>query len=133
LAYFALRDKKKCLEYLNQALADYRGKQDRQGEAFTLTNLASAYGFLVNDSLKSIDYFQQAITQLELLNDRASEANALQLMGAAWIKLQNPDMAVQSFNRALFLYSRLGNAQGEASVRRQLSALGEPEAIASAR
>ncbi len=102
LAYFALRDKKKCVEYLKQALAAYRAKQDRQGEAWTLTNLGSTYGFLINDPQKAIDYFQQAITKLELLNDRTSEANALQLMGAAWIKLQNPDMAVESFKRALF-------------------------------
>ena len=133
LAYFALRDKKKCVDYLGQALADYRVKQDRQGEALTLTNLGSTYAFLINDPHKALDYFQEAITKIELTNDRLSEANAVQLMGTLWIKLQNPDMAVQCFNRALFLYSRLGNVQGVASVRKQLSALGEPETVASAR
>ena len=52
-------------------------------------------------------------------------------MGGIWIKLQKPDLAADSFNRSLFLYSRLGNAQGEASVRRQLRIMGESEDRAS--
>jgi tetratricopeptide (TPR) repeat protein len=133
LAYFALHDKKKCLEYLDESLAAYRAAQDRQGEARALTNLGSTYGFLINDPLKSLDYFQQAVTQLELLNDRSTEASALELMGVVWLKLQKQETAVQSFQRALFLYERIGNTQGEASVRRQLSAVSDAEAIASVR
>ncbi len=133
LAYFGLHDKKKCLENLDHALAEYRAKQDRQGEASVLTNLGSAYAFLGNDPHKALDYFQEAVTKLELLNDRSSEANAFQVMGLVWLKLQNHDMAVQSFQRALFLFGRTGNAQGEVSVRKQLKAITETETIASAR
>jgi tetratricopeptide (TPR) repeat protein len=135
LAYFALHDKKKCVEYLEQSLSAYRAAQDREGEAHALTNLGSTYGFLINDPHKAIDYFQQAVTQLELLNDRSTEADALELMGGVWRKLQKQDMAVESFNRALVLYERTGNVQGEASVRRQLSAVAasNTETIASAR
>ena len=133
LAYFALRDKKKCLEFLNQSLASYRAIQDRQGEAHTLTNLASIYGFMLNDPHKAIDYFQQALTKLELIDDRPTEASALELMGSVWLKLQKQDMAVQSFQRALFLYDRIGNAKGEASVRKQLSKVSDTGAIAAAR
>lgn len=132
LAFFALRDKKKCVEYLDQSLTAYRAIQSRTGEARTLTNLGSTYGFLINDSHKAIDYFQEAITKLELVNDRSTEADALELMGCVWIKLQKQDMAVQSFQRALFLYERAGNVKGMASVRKQLSALSDGEAIASA-
>jgi tetratricopeptide (TPR) repeat protein len=133
LAYFGLHDKKKCLEYLNQALTEYRAKQDRRGEASALINLGSAYAFLGDDPHKALDYFQQAVSKLELLNDHSSEANALEVMGLVWLKLQNKDMAVQSFQRALFLFGRTGNTQGEASVRKQLRAVGETETIASAR
>lgn len=133
LAYFALHDKKKCLESLDQALAAYRSRQDRQGEAHTLTNLGSTYGFLINDPHRALDYFQQAVTQLELLNDRATEASALELMGGIWLKLQKQDMALQSYQRALSLYVRLGNAQGEASARKQLSAVGSSDTVASTR
>jgi len=133
LAYFALHDKKKCVEYLDQSLADYRAVQDRQGEARALTNLGSTYRFLINDPHKALDYFQRAVTELELLNDRSTEASALELMGGVWMKLQKQDMAVESFHRALFLYERAGNVRGEASVRRQLSAVDDTETIASAR
>jgi len=131
LAYFALRDTKKCLEYLNQALASYRALHDRQGEASTLTNIASAYGFLMNDPHKAIDYFQGAVTELELLDNRASEANALELMGIAWLKLEKQGTAVQTFQRALFLYSRIGDAQGKASVLKYLKNAGG-DTVASA-
>jgi tetratricopeptide (TPR) repeat protein len=127
LTYFALHDKKKCLAYLNQSLASYRARQDRQGEARALTNLGSTYGFLVNDPHKALDYFQEAVTKLELINDRSTEANALELMGGIWLKLQKQDMAVDSFQRALFLYGRVGDSHGEASVRKQLKAAGDPQ------
>ena len=56
-------------------------------------------------------------------------------MGGVWRKLQKQDMAVESYHRALVLYERTGNVQGEASVRRQLStvAASNTETIASAR
>jgi tetratricopeptide (TPR) repeat protein len=126
-----LRDKKKCVSYLEQALASYRALQDRGGEASALTNLGSTYGFLLNDLPKGLDYFQKAVTKLELLNDRGSEANALDLMGELWLKLDKPEMAQISFQHALTLFSETGNALGEAAVRRHMSALGETEVIAS--
>ena len=91
----------------------YRARQDRQGEALTLTNLGSTYGFLINDPHKALDYFQEALTELELVNDRSTEADALELMGNIWLKLQKPDMAADTFHRSLFLYSRLGMRMGK--------------------
>jgi tetratricopeptide (TPR) repeat protein len=131
LAYFGLHDRKKCLTNFNQALDSYRAMHDRQGEASTLTNIASAYSFLVHDQHKAIDYFQQAITTLELLDNKSQEANALELMGIVWMKLDKPDTAVQTFQRALFLYSRIGDARGKASVLKYLKSAGG-ETIASA-
>jgi tetratricopeptide (TPR) repeat protein len=131
LSFFLLRDKKSCVSYLDRALASYHVIEDRQGEASTLTNLGSAYGFLLNDPHKSLDYFQLAVTKLELLNDRASEANTLDIMGELWLKLGKPEMAAISFQHALALFSQTGNAQGQASVRKHLGALGEAGAVAS--
>ena len=131
LSFFQMGDKKKCVSYLDRALASYQAMQDRQGEAFTLTNLGSAYGFLLNNPHKSLDYFQEAITKLELLNDRESEANALELMGELWLKLAKPEMAAISFQHALTLFSQTGNAEGEASARKHLKALDEAETVAS--
>ena len=125
LAYFSVHDKKNCLTNLEQALADYRARHDLHGEAVTLVNLGSTYGFLANDPHKAVNYFQEALTKLEVLNDRSTEAGALELLGGVWIKLQKPDIAANTFKRSLFLFSRLGNAQGEASVRKQLRIMGE--------
>ena len=118
LTYFALSDKKKCVEYLDQALAIYRAMQDRRGEALTLTNLGSAYGFLINDPHKALEYFQEAITKLELLNDRSTEADALELDGSCSGSNCKSGMAGQAFNERSFSYSAAGESQGEASVRK---------------
>lgn len=132
LSFFLLGDKKNCVSYFDQALAAFRAKHDRHGEALTLTNLGSVYGFLLNNPHRSLDYFQDAVTKLELSNDRGSEANALDLMGELWLKLGKPEMAEITFQHALTLFSQTGDSQGEASVRRHMSALGEAGRIASA-
>jgi len=131
LSYFVLRDRKKCLSYLDQAASSYRAHQDRHGEALTLVNLGSVYGFLMNDPHKALDLFQEAITQLELLNDRAAEANAMDIVGELWQKLGKPEMAVISFQHALTLYGSLGDTKGEAAVRKHQEALGLTGAMAS--
>ncbi|HMG85889.1 MAG TPA: tetratricopeptide repeat protein [Terracidiphilus sp.] len=133
LTYFVLGDKKKCLAYLGQAVASYHAQRDRRGEALTITNLGSTYAFLINDPHKALDFFQDAVTRLELLNDRASEANALDLMGELWLKLGKPELASLTFQHSLALYGALGDTQGQASVRRHMRNMVQPETIASTR
>jgi len=133
LTYFSLHDKKRCLENLNKALDLYRTLGDRHGEALALSNLGTMYNFLANDPEKALGVFQEAVTKLELLDDRSSEANALDNMGVVWLNLHKPEMAALSFQRAVAMYRRIGDSQGEASVRRHMEALGQPETIASGR
>jgi tetratricopeptide (TPR) repeat protein len=131
LTYFSLRNKKKCLEKLNEALASYRALGDRHGEALALSNLGSTYNFLVNDPQKALEMFQEAVTKLELVEDRSSEANALDNMGVVWLNLRKPEMASLSFQHAITLFRAVGDAQGEAAVRRHMEALDQPGTIAS--
>jgi tetratricopeptide (TPR) repeat protein len=133
LTYFVLGDKKKCLAYLGQAIASYHAQRDRRGEARIITNLGSAYAFLINDPHKALDFFQDAVTRLELLNDRASEANALDLTGELWLKLGKPELASLTFQHSLAIYGALGDTQGQASVRRHMRDIVQPETIASTR
>jgi tetratricopeptide (TPR) repeat protein len=133
LGYFALRDKKKCFDNLNEALASYRALGDRRGEARTLVNLGAGYNFLANDPEKALGVFQEAITELQLLDDRSAEANALDNLGVVWIKLHKPEMASLSFQRAIALYQKSGDTKGEAAVRKHMKVLGEPGNVAMAR
>lgn len=131
LTYFAVRDKKKCLESLNAALTSYRAIGDRHGEALTLSNLAAFYTYLGNDPQKALALFQDAVTKLEFFDDHENEANALDSMGVLWLNLGKPEMASLTFQHAIALYRGVGDVQGEASVRKHMRALGQPENIAS--
>lgn len=131
VAYFALHDGKKCLENLNQSLKSFRAQHDRQGESRTLTNLGATYGFLFNDPHKALDFYQEAVTELELINDRSTEANALEVMGDVWLKLGKPEMAALSFQHAIFLYHKEGDAGGEEAVRKHSNALSNELSLAA--
>jgi tetratricopeptide (TPR) repeat protein len=132
LTYFSLNNRKRCFESLNEALGIFRELRDTRGEALALINLGAAYTFLANDPLKAVGFLQEAITKLEVLNDRESEASALDKMGVAWHNLGKPEMAGLSFQHALALFHAVGDAQGEAAVRKHMRTLGEQQAQASA-
>lgn len=131
LTWFSLNNRKKCIESLNEALGIFRDLHDPHGESLALVNLGAAYIFLANDSFKAIDLLQQAATKLELLNDRDCEAGALDKMGIAWHNLGKSEMAGLSFQHALELFHRAGDAQGEAAVRKHMRTLGDQQAQAS--
>lgn len=131
VAYLSLRDKKKSLEYLNQALASYRTQGDRRAVGLTLNNLGMVYNMLANDSQKALDYFQESMTELQLIDDRDSEGVVLDNIGGVCTKLGHKDMAELSFDRALRLFLRVGDADGQARVQRHLRSLGESAVVAS--
>ena len=133
LTYFALNNRKRCFESLNQALDIFRELQDRRSEALALANLGTAYIYLMNDPMKAVDFLQQAITRLELLNDRDSEAGALDKIGIAWHNLGKSEMAGLSFQHALELFHQVGDTQGEAAVQKHMRTLGEQQVQASSR
>lgn len=132
LTYFALRDKKRCIGNLNEALAVFRSAGDHRGEAMALVNLGAAFNYLAGDREKALDMFQEAITKLELLGDLASEANALDHEGVVWLNLHKPEMASLTFQHAMAIYQKTGDTLGEAAARRHMEAIGYSGTRASA-
>lgn len=131
VAYLSVRDKKKSVEYLNLALASYRASGDRRAIALTLNNLGMAFNMLANDSQKALDYFQQSMTELQLIDDRDSQGVVLDNIGALCIKLGQKEMAELSFDRALQLFRRTRDTEGQARVQKHLRMLNESATIAS--
>lgn len=131
VAYLSLRDKKKSVDYLNRALASYRASGDRHAVALTLNNLGMAYNMLANDSQRALDYFQQSMTELQLIDDRDSQGIVLDNIGALCIKLGQKEMAEVSFDRALQLFRRTGDTEGQARVQKHLRMLNESATVAS--
>ena len=131
VAYLALGNKKKSIEYLDQALSFYRARNDHRAVALTLNNLGMVSSSLENDAQKALSYFQRAMTELQLTDDRDSEGTVLDNIGAVCVKLGRRDMAEVSFDRALELFRRTGDTQGELRVRRHLRKLGDSGTLAS--
>ena len=58
--YDALGDKRKALDFYEQALPLRRQVGDRGGEATTLNNIGSVYSAL-GDKRKALDFYEQAL------------------------------------------------------------------------
>ena len=129
--YLSLANRKKTLDYLDQARAAYHDDGDRHGEILTLINMGAAESLLAHNPRKAIALLQQAIGELEPLHDRSNQADAYELLGLVWAGIHKPETAERNFQRALELYKGLGDAHGEARALRHLRTLGQSHDLAS--
>jgi CHAT domain-containing protein len=82
VAYYALGDYVKAIEYQQQHLVIAREIGDRTGEGRVLGNLGNAYYFL-RDYAKAIDYYQQSLVIARKIGDLDGEGYGLNGLGAA--------------------------------------------------
>ena len=80
MVYDALGDKRKALDFFEQALPLYRQVGDRGGEATTLNNIGMVYDAL-GDKRKALDFFEQALPLSRQVGDRRGEATTLNNLG----------------------------------------------------
>ena len=79
VAWAALGDARKAIEYHEQRLVIAREIGDRRGEGNSLGNLGTAWAAL-GDARKAIEFYEQALVVAREIGDRRGEANgALQL------------------------------------------------------
>ena len=71
--YSALGDKRKALDFYEQALPLRRQVGDRGGEATTLNNIGGVYSAL-GDKRKALDSYEQALPLLHQVGDRWHES-----------------------------------------------------------
>src|SRR3989441_4614988 len=76
VAYRALGDYRRAIEYYEQHLQIAREIGDRGGEGGALGNLGVAYGAL-GESRRAIEYLEQALTILREIGNRGGEGSAL--------------------------------------------------------
>ena len=72
MVYSALGEKRKALDYYEQALPLIRQVGDRAGEATTLNNIGGVYAAL-GDKRKALDYYEQALPLRRQVGDRGGE------------------------------------------------------------
>jgi tetratricopeptide (TPR) repeat protein len=119
LAYAALGDARKAIEYYEQALVIDREIGDRRGEGADLGNMGLAYANL-GDARKAIEYYEQHLVIAREIGDRRGEGNALWNMSLALHGLDKRSQAIAMAESALKIYELI-ESPGAARVRQQLT------------
>ncbi len=99
IAYAALGDAGKAIEYYEQALVIAREIGDRRGEGAALGNLGIAYADL-GDARKAIEYYEQALAIAREIGDRRGEGAALGNLGIAYAALGDARKAIEYYEQA---------------------------------
>lgn len=120
LAYAALGQVEKAIEYYEQALSIDREIGDRRGEGADLGNLGNAYADL-GQVKKAIGYYEQALVIDQEVGDQQGEEADLGNLGNAYAVLGQVEHAVNYFEKAMVIAKEIGDRRGEGN---QLSNLG---------
>jgi tetratricopeptide (TPR) repeat protein len=103
LAYAALGDARKAIEFYEQCLELHREIGDRRGEGDALGNLGNAYAAL-GDARKAIEFYEQQLVIVREIGDRRGEGNALANLGMAYKTLGEKDKARAMWEGALQIF-----------------------------
>jgi tetratricopeptide (TPR) repeat protein len=112
LAYRALGQVARAIEYHEQALAIYRMFGDQRGEAHQLSNLGNAYHKLEQVE-RAIKYHQQALAIAREIGDRRGEGADLGNLGNAYHDLGQLERAAEYHELALAIHCEIGDRRGE--------------------
>jgi tetratricopeptide (TPR) repeat protein len=115
VAYAALGDARKAIEFYEQALAIAQEIGDRRGEGADLANLGLAYAAL-GDARKAIEFYEQALAIAREIGDRRGEGNALGNLGLAYADLGDARKAIEFYQQALAVMQEIGDRRGEGNA-----------------
>ncbi len=129
LAYAALGEPRKAIEFHVQALIIDREIGDRRGEGQDLGNLGLAYAAL-GEPRKAIEFHDQALIIDREIGDRRGEGQDLGNLGNAYRQLGEPRKAIGFYEQQLVITREIGDRRGEGAALGNLgnahSQLGEP-------
>ncbi|MFN2511838.1 MAG: tetratricopeptide repeat protein [Pyrinomonadaceae bacterium] len=108
-------ERRKALEYHNQARPLLGEIGDRKHEVETLNYIGLIYGSLGEYST-SLKYFNNALLLARTVSDRTLEAKILYNIGRAYSFLSEPQKALELFNQALSIFKAVGDSAGESRV-----------------
>jgi tetratricopeptide (TPR) repeat protein len=120
VAYAALGDAKKAIEFYEQRLVIAREIGDRRGEGNALGNLGLAYADL-GDAKKAIEFYEQRLVIAREIGDRRGEGNALGNLGNAYAALGDAKKAIEFHEQALVIDREIGDRLGEGNAMWNMS------------
>jgi len=112
VAYAALGEVRRAIEYHEQALKMAREIGDRHGEGVHLSNLGIAYENL-GEVRRAIEYYEQALTVAREIGDRRGEGARLGNLGLAYADLGEVRRAIEYHEQALEIDREIGDRRGE--------------------
>ena len=115
IAYVALGEKQKALDYCNQALPVLRQLGDRPEEAWTLNYIGTIYDSLW-DRRNALEYYTRALAVRREIGDRDGEGMALANIGAAYDNLWEKQKALEYDTQAIAIFHQLGDRASEGST-----------------
>jgi tetratricopeptide (TPR) repeat protein len=128
LAYAALGETRKAIEFYERRIEIAREIGDRRGEGNALGNLGLAY-FLLGETRKAIEFYEQALVIDREIGDRRGEGNALGNLGVAYAALGETRKAIEFYEQQLIIVREIGDRRGEGNALGNLgnayAALGE--------
>lgn len=113
--YNQFGDKRKALEYLNQALPLRDLTGDRVGKVSTLNNLAISYQ-MIGELQKALDFLDEMGPILHELNDRAKEASRLNNICVIHQSMGSYRKGLEFCNQALSIRRDMNDELGESIV-----------------
>jgi tetratricopeptide (TPR) repeat protein len=102
LVYDALGEKRRALEYYEQALPLSREVGDKGGEATTLNNIGGVYDAL-GEKRRALEYYEQALPLSREVGDKGGEAVTCFNIGLTYRELGDLDRAVEYVERCVAL------------------------------
>jgi len=115
LAYAALGEVRRAIEYHEQALEIDREIGDRRGEGNGLMALGLAYADL-GEVRRAIEYYEQALVIAREIGDRRGEGQDLGNLGAAYHSLGEVQRAIECYEQALAIQRAIGDRRGEGNA-----------------
>ena len=112
LAYRALGEVARAIEYHEQALTISREIGDRRGEGADLGSLGLAYSAL-GEVARAIEYYEQALTIAREIGDRRGEGAWLGNLGLAYSALGEVARAIEYHQQALTIAREIGDRRNE--------------------
>jgi len=100
VAYNALGQKQKALDYMKRSLPLSREAGDRHTEASNLTNMGKLYNDF-GQKHKALEYYQKALLITQTIGDRAREAVVLTNIGDVHYDIGEKKTAIKYFYEAL--------------------------------
>jgi len=108
-----------ALPELERALALYREKHDRRGEAITLGVMGNCYEDLA-DYPRALEYLGQSLEMKRRLGDRLEEGKTLSNLGLVYWDMADFPKAVDYYNRSLAIAREIKDKKLEATVLNNL-------------